>query len=98
MNDITLEPDGHAVRRLIEQAIDEHCESPVQYAFENGWPVGMTRLEAFEVLEAVREYRPRISNIHGSEHKQRAVRHIHEQIGRGYDRPDTVSVEPMTKL
>jgi len=77
MNEVTLNPKGPAIQLFIQRAVAEQLsESPVRYAFDDGWPVHLSELEAQEVLEAVRNYGPMFYNIHGKEHKEIAVKTV----------------------
>lgn len=77
MNEITLNPQGTAIKRFIKQAVEHNLnESPVRYAFEDEWPVHLSRLEAREVLQAVRNHQPDLRNPHGDEHRDMAIREV----------------------
>jgi hypothetical protein len=92
MGKITLNPDGYAIRRFIHRAVSQNLsDSPVRYAFTNDWPVTLTRLEAQELLQAVRNTQPDLRNPHGTEHKQIAIKTIMKHIGEA--KKPTVSTD-----
>lgn len=80
MDEVSLDPDGAAVKAFIEYAVTENLDSPTAYAFEesNGWPVEMSQLEADEVAQVVQETQPHLTIPHSEEHKERAIRAIRQ--------------------
>jgi hypothetical protein len=81
VNEVTLDPDAPAIRRFINRAVEQNLsESPVGYAFEDGWPVHISQLEGQEVLQAVRNCEPYIYNPHGNEHKELAVKEVMDSL------------------
>jgi hypothetical protein len=77
VNEVTLDPDAPAIKQFINRAVEQNLsESPVRYAFEDGWPVHLSRLEGQEVLQAVRNCQPHFYNMHGREHKEMAVKEV----------------------
>lgn len=79
LDEVTLDPPW-AVRMFIDRAVNEHVETPVQYAFDGTWPVNLTEREAQEVYTAVQMARPNMSNPRGQAHKDLAERHVKEQL------------------
>lgn len=82
MNEISLNPDEYAIRRFMLRAVNQNLsDSPVRYAFTYDWPITLTRLEAQEVLQAVRNTQPDLRNPHGTEHKQITIKRLMQHIG-----------------
>jgi len=80
MNEVTLDPDGAAVQLYIQRAVQQQlADSPVRYAFTDGWPVELSALEAQEVQEAIRSYQPMYLNMHADEHERLALREVMSQ-------------------
>jgi hypothetical protein len=80
MNEVTLDPDGAMVKAFISRAVVEQIDSPVQYAFNDGWPVHLSTLEAEELYQAVEQTEPLITMPQSHEHKDRALKNISEAL------------------
>jgi hypothetical protein len=90
MKELTINPDGPAVKRFIESAVDQELsDSPVRHAFNKGWPVELSELEAQEVIDAIESCGPCYANMHGREHKRLALREVmkaHSRPKNGQDK------------
>lgn len=73
MNEVTLNPDSWGARQIILQAVNANLDSPVAYAFEDGFPVALTLIEADEVFDAVEAYQPIVTQPHAETHKEIAL-------------------------
>lgn len=78
MNEVTLNPASWGAQQIILQAVNANIDSPVQYAFADGFPVALSVIEAEEVYEAVEMYQPPITQPHAAEHKEIALDAIDE--------------------
>jgi hypothetical protein len=85
MNEIQLNPEGKAVRRAIERAAEEQLDSPVAYAFNDGWPVELTELEAEELLEAIKKLEVKLFIPRQVEHKRIAIEEVAAALNESED-------------
>ncbi len=80
MQEVTLNPDGAMVKTFIYRAVQENIDTPVQHAFNDGWPVHLSTLEAEELYQAVEQTKPIVTMPQSHEHKDRALRNISEAL------------------
>jgi len=73
MEEVVLNPTSWGAQQLILRAVKRKINSPVKYAFEDGFPVELSLIESEEVFDAVESYQPMLSHPHSEEHKEIAL-------------------------
>ena len=73
MEEVVLNPTSWGAQQLILRAVNRKINSPVKYAFEDGFPVSLSLIESEEVFDAVASYHPMLSHPHSEKHKEIAL-------------------------
>jgi hypothetical protein len=91
MNEVTLDCDDHRIQAFIETAVDRHIDTPVEYAFENGWPIELSFLEAEEVVSAV-EKEPEFNEKHSD--KERTLIYLDNELAQAHHKAQVQTAQP----
>lgn len=92
MNEVRLDCDNAAIQVFIETAVDRHIDTPVAYAFNDGWPIELSFLEADEVVRAV-EKEPEIKQKQASE-KEKALIYLDNELARAHNEEQAKAARP----
>lgn len=91
MNEVTLDCENHRIQAFIETAVDRHIDTPVEYAFGDGWPIELSFLEAEEVVRAV-EKEPEFNEKHSD--KQQALIYLDDELAKAHHEEQALTQSP----
>lgn len=91
MNEVTLDCENQRIQNFIETSVDRHIDTPVAYAFNDGWPIELSFLEADEVVRAV-EAEPEIQQKQVSQ-KEKVLIYLDNELSRAHHDPEVQATQ-----